>query len=264
MIADKIVTGKTTSDAWAAAFDVLADAKGRRLFHFAVRIEHADEEVRSVREIADRFMKNQELERDPTIVTVRNTIFPKTLVRLASGPEDLPRVYEVGQPHRRRYASNSKGRYFERMILGRGGAKGVGINQIAETVRKLRDRPIGKARYEVDLGLGDDDSVAIGVYQAERDITKPVRSAFPCMSHLSFQRDGDVVHVLAYYRSQDVATKAYGNYLGIGQLGAYVARQSDLVLGTVTVVAGIAELNPSPAGLVKSVRSELASLRAVT
>jgi len=264
MIAEKIITGKTTSDAWAAAFDVLADTKGRRLFHFAVRIEHADQEVAAIREIADRFMKDQALERDPTIVTVRNTIFPKTVVRLANGPEDLPRVYKVGQSHRVRYASNSKGRYFERMILGRRVAKDDGINQIAETVRKLRDRPIGKARYEVDLELSDDDSVAIGVYQAERDITKPVRSAFPCMSHLSFQRDGDLVHILAYYRSQDVATKAYGNYLGIGQLGAYVAQQSSLVLGTVTVVAGIAELNPRPAGLVKSVRSELASLRTTT
>ena len=69
---------------------------------------------------------------------------------------------------------------------------------------------------------------------------------FPCLSHCSFQLDANGrVNLLATYRSQYLVQRGYGNYLGLGRLLAYVAAQTELSVGQLTVVAGLAHLeNP--------------------
>jgi hypothetical protein len=43
--------------------------------------------------------------------------------------------------------------------------------------------------------------------------------------------------------------RAYGNYVGLGRLLAYVAEQSGLRTGHLTVVAGLAQIEPPILGL---------------
>jgi hypothetical protein len=43
--------------------------------------------------------------------------------------------------------------------------------------------------------------------------------------------------------------RAYGNYVGLGRLLAYVADQSGLQTGYLTVVAGLAQIEPPTLGL---------------
>lgn len=68
---------------------------------------------------------------------------------------------------------------------------------------------------------------------------------FPCLSHCSFQLDSatDTVHLAAYYRSHYMFDRAYGNYLALGHLCAWVARHAQLTPGTLTVMAGCARLD---------------------
>lgn len=62
---------------------------------------------------------------------------------------------------------------------------------------------------------------------------------FPCLSHCSFQFDAaaESVHLVAYYRSHYMFDRAYGNYLALGHLCAWVAQQAGLKPGTLTVMA---------------------------
>jgi thymidylate synthase len=65
---------------------------------------------------------------------------------------------------------------------------------------------------------------------------------FPCLSLASFHLDVDTVHLAAHYRNQSVIERAYGNYLGLGRLHAYVAKSCGLHVGELLVVSGHIEL----------------------
>jgi hypothetical protein len=101
------------------------------------------------------------------------------------------------------------------------------------------------AAYEADLAHPDDANEDLAaealVHAADRD---NLYRGFPCLSHCSFQLDRDgAVHATALYRSHFMFERAYGNYLGLGQLLGYIARQAGLRPGTLTVVAGHARLD---------------------
>jgi thymidylate synthase len=67
---------------------------------------------------------------------------------------------------------------------------------------------------------------------------------FPCLSHCSFQLDrSGTLHAMAHYRSHLMVERAYGNYLGLGRLMAYIASQAGLETGELTVTAGYARLD---------------------
>jgi hypothetical protein len=206
-----------------------------------VQIEAAYREVSSIRHIADDVLASLNFAEQPTIVTVRNTIFSKSLARSVRSADELPQAFEDGRATRQRLrASNAKGRYFERLIALRR-SDGLPFNQLAHTIAKLRG-PNARARFEIDLTTEVDSLDGLAVYSSERDAEKPSRMGFPCLSHLAFQRDDNLVHCVAFYRSQDMAVRAYGNYWGIGQLQEYVAHEAGLQPGTLTVIAGVATL----------------------
>lgn len=102
------------------------------------------------------------------------------------------------------------------------------------------------ARYEVSITESADNDTAlevatsIGVRAAHRD-TSPL--GFPCLSMLSFNLDGDEVHLLAHYRYEYLISKGYGNYLGLARLLAYVSTEAGLSAGRMTVVTGRAHVD---------------------
>lgn len=241
MIAAGSISAPTVSEAWAHAFTAVMNAPHQRLYHLVVQMQAGYREKQPVRTIADAVLASLEKKDEPTIVTVRNTIFPKSLVRSTTSAHELPVAFEAGRLARNKiHTSNVKGRYFERLIALKR-SDGQPFNQLAHTIDKLRQRN-ARARFEIELVSEVAVSEAIAVYSSERDANKPPLMGFPCLSHVAFQRDDDVVHCVAYYRSQDMAQRAYGNYWALGQLQQYVAEQAGLQPGTLTVVSGVATL----------------------
>ena len=47
----------------------------------------------------------------------------------------------------------------------------------------------------------------------------------------------------AFYATQQIFDKAYGNYLGLTQLGAFMAHEMDIPLARLNVMIGIAKLD---------------------
>jgi thymidylate synthase len=85
--------------------------------------------------------------------------------------------------------------------------------------------------------------------------------ATPCLSHLSFQLDRiGQVHALATYRSHYMTERAYGNYLGLGRLLGHISTQAGLQPGTLTVVAGYAQIEPGTITLIRPLLSEAVPL----
>jgi len=85
-----------------------------------------------------------------------------------------------------------------------------------------------------------------------RDLTTSGQPSFPCMQHIAFNTDikNHSLELTAFYATQQLYVKAYGNWLGLCRLGAFIAGESGLKLTRFTCFANVQKMDKSPkAGL---------------
>lgn len=234
------VEASNVSTAWLAAAGGLDREPKRKAVHTVVRIADPVAETPVVRTAMDDLLAVQGLQ---CVDTVANTIFPAAIARSSRDHAELVNRYVRMYPLlRKRFPQNRRGTYFGRLIQYPTGKEP--FDQIGAVIDRIGIERHGgnprQARYEATLAVPDDLAMNVPVYVPGRDNSA---MGFPCLSHCSFQTDPDGhVHLLATYRSQWLVQKGYGNYLGLGQLLAYVAEQAGLQVGHLTVVAGLAYL----------------------
>lgn len=236
------VKAPNISAAWlAAASRLLAEPK-RKALHTAVHISDPTAEVPEVRTAVDELLAAENLQ---GVETVANTIFPAAIAASSRNHAELVKRYLRMFPILKRYDGNRRGTYFGRLIQYPTSKEP--FDQIDAVIKRIgierANRGPKQARYEATIADADEQlSTTTPVYVPGRD-NSPM--AFPCLSHCSFQLDTeDHVHLLATYRSQYMVQRGYGNYLGLGRLLAYVAEQSGLQVGHLTVAAGLARVEP--------------------
>jgi hypothetical protein len=66
--------------------------------------------------------------------------------------------------------------------------------------------------------------------------------AFPCLSHVSVTLFEGRIDLTATYRSQHFLTKAYGNYVGLANLQAFIAAEVGAEVGELICIATNAAL----------------------
>jgi len=85
------------------------------------------------------------------------------------------------------------------------------------------------------------------------------------MQHVIFAPYGD--HELAitgFYATQHLFERAYGNYLGLCNLGRFVAHELDLRLTQMTCVAGVAKIGKVNKGDLRDLLRKLEDIRQPT
>ena len=78
-----------------------------------------------------------------------------------------------------------------------------------------------------------------------RDLTTSGQPSFPCLQHIAFDPDikaGNLA-MTAFYATQQLFVKAFGNWLGLCRLGAFVAEQSGLKFTRFTCFAGVQKMD---------------------
>lgn len=198
---------------------------GHEAVHVTTRIADPRSQDEGIRVAVDRLLEGYSL---PSVERVANTLFPQAAAARLPEPSELARHYrDKLYPRIRRFPKNTHGTYFGRLVEVRGETE----DQLSTLVRKLREASSGtamKSRYE------------LAVYDHARDGRK--RLGFPCLSFASFHLAGGCLHASAVYRNHYLIERAYGNYLGLARLQAYVARAADLDVGELLVTAGHAEV----------------------
>jgi hypothetical protein len=163
-----------------------------------------------------------------TADTVANTIFPAALWNPGAPREQLFDRYRRIAPRLRRTSrKNSRGIYFERMITG--GPNGR-ENQLDFAIRTYL------ARSGVRRSV-----LQVGVFDPSRDHSAAAQLGFPCLQHVTFAPTKDGLCVNAFYATQYMVERAYGNYVGLCRLGRFVAHEMKMPLVRLTCVTGIAE-----------------------
>jgi hypothetical protein len=240
------VCAPTVSAAWCAAVHAARAAPGHRLFHLVVTIADPLAEDAETRREVDALLDGPGLQ---PLHTVANTIMPAQLAGLCASHDELVARYRAMYPRICRFPKNQWGTYFGRLVaypIGHG-KRPAPVDQLGPVIQGLRAARVVATQYETAVATAHEDDQTgpeLGVGTVIHHPTRGQRGrGGPCLSHLAFQRDGERVHAVAYYRSHYLIERAYGNYLGLGWLLRYIAERADLGVGELTVVAGFAQLD---------------------
>jgi hypothetical protein len=227
------VDEKSVSHAWAKAVIHILDHAGPEVSPLILSVtgfspDGTIPEVESLRTELDKLLEARRLR---SIEDVAFTIFPQRLWKLAQGDrEKLFRYYNDAFP---RYQAmnprdNRRGLYFERMTsYGRGPCEGNQIEWILSQYKARRG--VRRSMFQAS------------VFDPERDHVADAQLQFPCLQHVSFEPTSEGLVINAFYATQQLFVKAYGNYLGLAQLGAFMAQEMDLPLLRMNVVVGVAK-----------------------
>ena len=251
-MSEHFVEERGVSLAWGRALQIVSRPGRNELAPLTVAITGADtEEVLSEHDvIRGELDKVLRAAGKQTVETVANTIFPDSLWN-PSRPrnEFFDRYLSIYPRLRKRWQANRRGTYFQRMIAN--GRK----DEPNQLEFGLSAYGRGKMRRSV---------LQAGVFDPRKDHSAATRSGFPCLQHLSFVPDkAGNLSVNAFYASQSLVERGYGNYLGICRLGRFVAHELDRPLTRVTCHIGLAMLDRtkrSIAGVLSAVEAEMGKL----
>ncbi len=114
-------------------------------------------------------------------------------------------------------------------------------NQIEHVIRQLK-RSVEKGRTVARMQL------QAATFDPFRDLTTSGQPCFPCLQHIAFNTDIEnrALELSAFYATQQLYAKAYGNWLGLCRLGAFVAAQSGLRLARFTCFANVQKMDKAP------------------
>jgi thymidylate synthase len=222
----RVIQSSNISDAWGRVFlDAYNSTPHSRtpvvlsLAGFAGELPDEDVAIRlAVDEALRQCEKN-------TVAVSGMTIFPYDLWRHRGRPpcEDFnqlcvkrffPRLKACD-------ARNRLGTYFERMMYftGMRGDEGKTVDQLGFIIDLLRKSERWPRQSALQMSCFD---------PAKDHTGQPVRG-FPCLQQVGLSHDGDKrIAVHAFYPTQYIFDRAYGNYLGLCHLGSYIAHQTGL------------------------------------
>ncbi|PYE18374.1 hypothetical protein C7410_12276 [Paraburkholderia silvatlantica] len=234
VVAPFLVDEPDLSRAWAKAVLHVIDHGGTEVSPLVLSVTGFDEdgmpaEDTDVRSELDKLLL---LKKYRDVADVAFTIFPQRLWQIARGDRNvLFKLYRDAFP---RYQAmnrrdNRRGLYFERLTgFGSGPCDG---NQLEWILSQYSTRQgVRRSMFQAS------------VFDPARDHVEDIYLQFPCMQHVSFEPTSEGLVINAFYATQQLFVKAYGNYLGIAQLGAFMANQMDMKLIRMNVVVGVAKL----------------------
>jgi hypothetical protein len=228
-----VIESENASHAWALAFRELAQAPGHEIVPMVVCITGFDngtvrEDLR-IRALLDAELRAHRMQ---SIRTVASTIFPSSLWNLKNPPQDLFDRYARVLPRLRKCPLNRNGIYFERMIRFQPKDATAPVNQLEYVLATRAQGNHRRSAYQ------------LSIIDPTRDHTNQRQRGFPCLQQVSISPIGDdELSVTGFYATQTLFERAYGNYIGLCELGRFFACQWGLQLTRVTCVASVAKLD---------------------
>ena len=183
----------------------------------------------SVRQALDQLLKRKDRY---AVENVAFTIFPQRYWVMSRGNRNrLFELYRKAFPRLQAMNRkvNSRGLYFERMMMyGRGPHDG---NQLEWILSQYKSRKgVRRSMFQA------------ATFDPRRDHVRDAQLGFPCLQQVSFVPTEAGLVTNAFYATQQIFDKAYGNYLGLSQLGAFMAHEMQMPLARLNVMVGVAKL----------------------
>jgi thymidylate synthase len=223
-----LIEDSNLSSAWAKAFLEAMEPRVEEIVPLVVTVTGLVNgrpiETPFVRKALDHELTKVRLSCD----TVASTIFPQSLWNPAEERDVLFKRYISVLPRMKKVELRNKyGIYFERLIAF-GKEKFNQLEHIISTYQRGNHR---------------DSALQASTFDPLADHTHQRQRGFPCMQQVAFAPYGkDELAVIGFYAKQYLFERAYGNYLGLCNLGRFVAHELGLRLTKMTCVAGVATM----------------------
>ena len=214
--------------AWLRAFEITHRNRGATPTPISVTFSNAlgaHSYDRVIQEYLDSELTSHKM---PSTSTVAGTIFPKSLWSADAPRNQLFDLYNQAFPRiQRSCRNNKKGTYFRRMTSF--GNKTERINQLEHVINYWNSGHRRASAYQ------------LAIFSPLEDHTNSPYGAFPCLHQISITPHGtngkDGMNITGYYATQHIFNKAFGNYIGLYNLGLFMAHEMGLELKTVTCIA---------------------------
>lgn len=230
MTSEHYIEDGNLSVAWARALRGVSAPGRKEVGPLVVSITGFDadcafQEEPRIRSALDAVLRQGDMQ---GVDTVAGTIFPWSMWNQSASRDQLFRRYQKIAPRLKRASDkNRRGIYFERMITG--GPPGK-ENQI----------DFALATYGARNGVRR-SVLQIGVFNPALDHSAAAQLGFPCLQHVTFAPVDGGLCLNAFYASQYLVERAYGNYVGLCRLGRFAAHELGVPLTRMTCFTGIAE-----------------------
>lgn len=231
-----LIEGDTLALAWARMIVHLGEHKGNIISPLVLSVANdtADRmlaEDSRLRTALDSVLANHK-DKPFSVDVVAFTIFPQRYLDNSDNRHEFFEYYEAAFPRLQAMNPlNRRGLYFQRLTMAGANVPCNG-NQLEFIITQFNNR----------------DAVRASMFQASifdptQDHTASARLGFPCLQHVSFVPHGGELVMNAFYATQKVLTKSYGNYLGLIRLGRFMAVEMNLRLTRFNVFVGVAKLD---------------------
>lgn len=249
-IKPRLIEEANFSLAWARAFLTLMQPGLDELVPLQVTITGLEgnqpPEMPAIRQALDADLKAK---KKFSSETVAGTIFPQSMWNPDMPRDRLFDRYHAALPALKKFKQNIYGMYFERFTA-------YGPEQFNQLEFILNSR-LGNGERK---GNKRRSVLQAAVIWPKRDLTNQPLRGFPCLQQVNFAPHGhNELAVNGFYATQFIFQKAYGNYLGLYNLGQFVAHELGLRLTQVTCFTGIAQLGIGK-GSVRSLARKVESI----
>jgi len=257
----EIIYGSNLSTAWAKALIKSHEAPGGILFPASIRfpVSGGEDELETpeIRRLADGMLEDQKkyVSGQSVVETVAGTIFPETLWLRSDGDrEAFYRKYLSMFALIKKTPANRRGVYFQRLIAYRGNEQGT-RNQLEFIINTWNG------------GNHRNSALQAGIFDPMLDHSNAHQLGFPCLQQVVFHPMGangcKGLSVVAFYATQTLIEKAYGNYLGLYRLGKFMADAMGLELKEIMCSASVLKMSDKKgkgkcANMIHDLRGQLA------
>ncbi len=232
-----LVNEANLSCAWAKALLHIIDHAGTEITPLVLSISGFSDGVKEdvhLRQALDALLAEKKMQ---DVETVAYTIFPQRLWTMAQG--DRKKLFEMYRSVFPRYQAmnrklNSRGLYFERLTNFSKTSPCSG-NQLEWILSQYGARAgVRRSMFQATT------------FDPARDHINLPRLGFPCLQQVSFEPTNEGLVANAFYATQLLVMKGYGNYLGLAQLAAFMAHEMSMPLARLNVMVGIAKFDEIP------------------
>lgn len=225
-----LIQENNISNAWIKVLEYIVDNPGKEICPLILSITDF-EENKSIRNELDNSLSTKNL---ATVQTVSETIFPKSLYDYCKKDREiLYREYSKNLLRIKKIdPSNRNGTYFGRLIEFDGSNRK--INQIEIIISSLQKDSNNNRRSKLQASI----------FNPEIDHTNAMYQGFPCLQHVTFYKTKNNGLVLnSFYAIQHLYRRAYGNWLGLINLGEFVANETNLKFEKFNCHIGVEQLD---------------------
>jgi hypothetical protein len=225
------ITESNVSQAWLRVVRLAAASPQGEVSNLVVNIPITTKGTQEDVELRTALDEALEMNGNFTVATVANTIFPISLWHRKRPRRILFERYLRLWPRISRFRHNRRGTYFQRLI-GYPEFSEASFNQLEFVITAYRNRTRRRSALQC------------GILAPNFDLNATPFQGFPCMQQVAFLPEGrDGLRISALYPMQYLWARAYGNYIGLINLGTFMANQMGLKLTAMTCVSLIAKLD---------------------